>query len=152
MDLEKKSQVIAAHLYQSCVAVDDGARLSRTGELVPSTNCRVRDTRLAFEWVKEISDETPRFFTKAAVRGAIDLLLQDSDYPMSLPQSPGYSLSAWADAQTDVVHKTLRKFRKQNPGCHATGLGASTPAAMDNMETQAYDQDWTRVCFPWGLA
>ena len=148
MLLEKKSQVIAARLYDACIAVDEGVRLSRTGELVPSENCRVKETRDAFQWVREITDETPRFFTKAAVQGAINILINDSDYPMSLPQTPDFCLSSWIDRQVAVVHKTIRAFRKQHPGCRAR---CGPDEAMDNAETQPWSEEWTRVCFSRGL-
>ena len=134
---EQKIQALAEAIYKGFVEPDSGDYLRATGSLICPTNLRFKKTKTAFESVRGVHTESGsklRFWTKAAIRDAIDFMC--NQYPVEIPLTPNFSWKEWLEKQTLALHHLAQRSRKNE---WQRSQSSSTVDSMDNAETLAYN-------------
>ena len=132
--LQTKVRYIARELYRTCVEPDQGARVRGTGSLSPKLTLRYRKGKEAFEWCRRVHE--PRYFTRTAVKGALNCLLDHYKVEVPLCELEGLTRKEWIRRQTKAVQHLCKRAVKN-------AFAKSRPAALaiamaDDEETQPY--------------
>ena len=92
-DIGQKVRHIAAQLHLTCVRPDGGERVRLTGAIAPKGSLKYLCSRQAFAWCGAVHE--PRYFTKTAVKLALERLLDH--YKIEVPLSPtdGLTRAEW---------------------------------------------------------
>ncbi|CAE7328479.1 unnamed protein product [Symbiodinium sp. CCMP2592] len=132
--LQTKVRYIAQELYRTCVEPDRGARVRGTGSLSPKISLRYRKGKEAFEWCRCVHE--PRYFTRTAVKGALNHLLDHYKIEVPLCELEGLTRKEWIRRQTKAVQHLCKRavknaFAKSRPAVLAIAMA-------DDEETQPY--------------
>ena len=138
MERKQKIDRITKLLYEYCV-VPDKERIQTTGTILPTSSLRHQATRHALRFASSLKDIHGRFFTKALTRDCLNQLC--THYKLELPSTPGFTVAAWVEQESEVLHKLLKRARQSTAKPDPSELPPSDDdhEAMDNMETQVWD-------------
>lgn len=129
-NLFAKGKFIAEALYVHCISPDRGERLKKTGSVSPSTTLKSRSGRESFRWAAKVGGRK-KFFTKAACRLAIQLLMEKPDVVVPLVGLP-YDMCVESQAKR-VMH--LAQRARKNSGAAYRFLSYQQSKFMDWQDT-----------------
>lgn len=131
--LMAKAKFIADCLYKTCVAMDDGKRLRETGSISPAQSLKSLNARRAFEWASNVASQS-RFYTMAACRLAVDLLLS---YPnVEVPILATIPKDMWVQQQGKIVLHLCQRARRNSGSASLRFPAYRQSRSMDWEETQ----------------
>lgn len=136
LNVDRKALFIADHLYRECVLPDRGKRLSETGSISPALSLKIHSARKAFEWAAE-APESSRFFTKAAVRRGIELLMRQDN--VQIPHLAGLPYPLWLEQQTKIIIHLCHRSRKNSCAKYRFASSCQARRMMDWEDTQVQD-------------
>lgn len=100
---------ISENLYKYCIAPDNGKRVRETGSISPATSLKNQRAKEAFSWAGSVQ-QCKRFFTEAAVRLGVSMLLEKKN--VKIPIVGGLSTELWLQQQTKLVLHLCQRARK----------------------------------------
>ena len=130
-DFEGKVRRIARQLRLTCVRPDQGERV-RT----PKGSLRYLSCRQAFAWCGAIHE--PRYFTRTAVKLALERLLDHYKVEVPLIEADGLKREDWVRKQTKALQHLCKRSVKNSL---VPPRGKEALAAMDDAETQQYTHE-----------
>ena len=135
-DIGQKVRHIAAQLHLSCVRPDRGERVRKTGAIAPKGSLKYLSCRQAFAWCGAVHE--PRYFTKTAVKRALERLLDHYRIEVPLCPAEGLTRTDWLRRQTQTIQHLCKRAVKNSL---VPPRGKEALAAMDDVDTQPWSTE-----------
>ena len=135
-DIGRKARHIAAQLHLACVRPDQGERVRKTGSIAPKSSLKFLCCRQAFAWCGAVHE--PRYFTRSAVKRALERLLDHYNVEVPLCPTDGLTRADWLKKQSKKIQHLCKRAVKNSL---VPPRGKEALAAMDDVETQPWSTE-----------
>ena len=125
---------------------DIGHRVRKTGAIAPKGSLKYLCCRQAFAWCGAVHE--PQYFTKTAVKRALEPLLDHYKIEVPLCPAEGLTRTDWLRRQTKTIQHLCKRAVKNSL---VPPRGKEALAAMDDVDTQPWSTENIIICLRFSL-